>query len=289
MAMNPSLLRMLPGLFHKSPLTADEKTPFIHAGTLMALEHVDFLPVVIIRLSAGGHLYHTIGRFAGLTVVNALRQVHGPELFEKAVRDFCDHDIGTIDIINPPVLILDKIAETGFGHVCITERNELVAITGLRDIIHYAHSFGLNESIKSRDVASPIESLPSTATLTQLFDALTEKRIRRMVVTGPDHPKIADEHTIIDFTFSYDGLRMLKQNPERFYQWPLYSLPLEEAGTIKGDTPLSEVWPLIYTNPAECLLIENENKILTPWDIVIKPHLRTKPKLNNNKNSQNHK
>lgn len=98
------------------------------------------------------------------------------------------------------------------------------------------------------------------------------KMVRKVVVK--DSSSVADTRMIMGKYLKPEALLMSRdKNPEEYFHDSLSSLPLPKAGTINGNADLAEAWDTIYKNPAECLLVEGENKILTPWDLVVKPHL----------------
>jgi CBS domain-containing protein len=267
---------MLPGLFQKTPLTVDDTTPITHVGMLMAIKEIDFLPVYFYEMDQQGHIMHRIGRIAGYIVTKALHDVRGPELLDKTVKDFVNTKIELIPQMSLLTDLLDAIVKTQFGHACIGEHNEIAATVSLRDLIRYAPSIGLDGDMQVKEVASDLISLPQDATMNQLLNMLLEKRIRRVLVDGLEQPRMVDDRVIARHAFSYEGLRVRRTSSQKFYDRPLYSLPVLKPGRINPDASLAEAWSLIYENPAECLLVEGENKIITPWDVVIKPYLRHK-------------
>ncbi len=142
----------------------------------------------------------------------------------------------------------------------------------LKDVIRYLSDLNVKAGLQVKEVASLTVSMPSEANITDLLNTWLTKRIRRVLVKGLERQVIADDKILARQAFSHEGLLALRYTPKMFFERQLSSLALAEPGTISGDKDLAEAWALIYRNPAECLLVEGENKILTPWDTVLKPY-----------------
>jgi len=262
------VLELLPWVLQKVSPTVSEDLQLMSAGILMTFRQIDFLPVV--------KGMSVVGRFAGIHVVSSLEKVRDAgtwRLIARRVGDVCDRDVPRVSSKDSLVSVLNSMSSAKFGHGCVLEKNgELVATIALKDIIQYLSGLNMRAGLQAKEVASPTLSLPSEATITELLNTLLTKRIRRVLVKGLDKQLIADDRILARQAFSHEGLLAMKYTPKMFFERPLSSLALVEPGSISGEKDVAEAWSQIYTNPAECLLVEGENRILTPWDAVMKPY-----------------
>lgn len=261
------LLELLPWVLKRISPTVNEELQLLTACIPMVFRHVDFLPVM--------RDMSVVGRFAGLEVVIALLEVRSAGLkvlVANSVRSCCGRSLSQVGPRDSLTSLLDSISKTKFGHGCIVEDGKFVATVALRDLIEYASNAnrGGGAGVRVTEIASPTVSLPREATVTELLNTFLTKRIRRVVVRGVGKPAIADDRLLAQSAFSPEGLLTIRNTPEKFFQRALSSLALLDLGSIGGNEDVAEAWSMIYRNPAECLLVEDEDKMLTPWDAVIK-------------------
>ncbi len=264
---NREVLELLPWVLQKISPTVSEDLQLMSAGILMTFRQIDFLPVV--------KGMSVVGMFAGLHVLSNLEKVRDGgmwRLVARKVGEVCDRNVPQINPKDSLGSVLNSMKTAKFGHGCVLEKNgELLATIALKDIIRYLSDLNVKAGLQVKKVASPTVSMPSEANITDLLNTLLTKRIRRVLVKGLERQVIADDKILARQAFSHEGLLALRHTPKIFFERQLTSLALAEPGSISGDKDLSEAWTLIYRNPAECLLVEGENGILTPWDLVLKP------------------
>lgn len=267
-AKDRGVLELLPWVLQNVSATVSEDLQLMSAGILMTFRQIDFLPVV--------KGMNVVGRFAGIHVVSNLEKVRDGgiwRLVAKKVGDVCDRSVPHVGSKDSLLSVLNSMNDAKFGHGCVLEKNgELVATIALKDIIRYLSDLNDKAGLQVKEVASPTISMRGEASITDLLNTLLTKRIRRILVTGLKNHVIADDKILARQAFSHEGLLAMRYTPKVFFERQLSSLALAEPGSIKGEQDVAEAWPLIYESPAECLLVEGENKILTPWDVVMKPY-----------------
>lgn len=265
-ARDRGVLELLPWVLQKVSPTVSEDLQLMSAGILMTFRQIDFLPVV--------RGMSVVGRFAGLHVISNLEKVKDGgiwRLVAKKVGEVCDRSVPQVGSKDTLASVLNSMNSAKFGHGCVLEKNgELVATIALKDVVSYLSGLDVKAGLQVKEIASPAVSLPSEATITDLLNTLLTRRIRRVLVRGLEKQVIADDKVLARQAFSHEGLLALRYTPKIFFERQLSSLALADPGTIRSDKDVAEAWSLIYKNPAECLLVEGENKILTPWDVVLK-------------------
>jgi CBS domain-containing protein len=267
-AQGRGVLELLPWVLQKVSPTVSEDLQLVSAGILMTFRQIDFLPVV--------NGMSVVGGFAGLHVVSTLEKVRDGgiwRLVARKVGEVCDRSVPHIGPRDSLLSVLSSMNDAKFGHGCVLENNgELVATIAFRDIIRYLSGIDVKAGIQVKEIASAAVSLPREATITELLNTLLTKRIRRVIVRGSEKQVIADDKILARQAFSHEGLLAMRYTAKVFFERQLSSLALAEPGSVKGDQDVAEAWSLMYRNPAECLLVEGENKIVTPWDAVLKPY-----------------
>jgi hypothetical protein len=265
-----SIMDLMPSLRLRPSPTLNENVEFVSAGILMAFKHVYFFPVVKDR--------GLVGRFDCEHVVRVLEKVRdgGPwRLVVNRIGDICDREVPEVTSKDSLTSLLDAILKLKFGHGCIVDEGNLSATVSLRDIVDYLSSLKVKAGITMREVARPIIGLPATTTMSEFIGTLLTKRIRRVAVEGLEKRLMADDRLVAENAFTNEGLATLRQTPRMFFERRLSQLTLVEPGHMDGQEDIAQAWDKMYSNPAECLIVDEKN-ILTPWDAVITPYSRGK-------------
>ena len=260
-----NVLQLFPWVFQRASPTVDEDDSILDEAAILAFRQVDFLPVLRAR--------KVTGRAGGFEIVKVLREIRDfgfQHLMGRKIADVCKERVGLVawrGVKDSLQSLLDAMLRTEFGHACIVEDRWLLATVSLRDIIRYATSLVTATGVQVADLANPAISLPSDATVSELLDLMVTKRVRRVVVEAGGG-KVADDRCVVEHAFSAEGLTVLRDRPDDFFNLPLGNLPLREATSIDGKADVAEAWGAIYTSPAECLLVDG--KIVTPWDLTLR-------------------
>jgi CBS domain-containing protein len=269
-----SIIDLMPSLRLRPSPTLNENVEFVSAGILMTFKHVYFFPVVKDR--------GLVGRFNCEHVVRVLEKVRdgGPwRLVAKRIGDICDREVPQVSSNDSLSSILDSMVKVNFGHCCVVDQGNLTAVVSLRDIVDYLSSLKVKAGITMGEIARPIIGLPATTTMAQFLGTLLTKRIRRVAVEGLEKRLMADDRLVAENAFTNEGLTTLRHTPRMFFERRLSELTLVEPGRMSGEQDVAQAWDKMYSNPAECLIVDDK-KILTPWDAVITPYSRGKLPLN---------
>ena len=257
-----ALSELFPWIFQRTSPTVDEDNSLLDEAVILGFRYVDFLPV----LRAG----KVTGRIHAKEIVKVLREIRDSgfqQSSERKIDSITQREVGLLGVRDSLGSLLNAMLRNGVGHACVVEDQRFVATVSLRDIIRFATSLKARTGVHAMDLANPIISLGSDATVSKLLDQMILKSVRRVVVQG-EGQKVADDRVVIERAFSSDGIMMLRDRPDDFFKLPLRNLELREASSIDGGADVAEAWNAILTSPAECLLLDGE--IVTPWDLVIR-------------------
>jgi len=256
------------------PLTVSQNMQFMMAGILMVFNHAYFLPVLDDS--------RLVGRFDGEQVILVLEKMRdaGPwRLTGSLVADVCNAEVPQASPEDALSSLLDSMIKARFGHGCIVDHDKLIRTVSLRDIAEYLSSLKTKTGVTAAEASHAMIELPPTATISQLLTTLLNKRIRRVGVEGLEKTLMADDRMVADAAFSNEGLAILRRSPRTFFERQLSQLPLVEPGRMSGERDVAEAWGTMYSNPAQCLIVD-DSRVLTLWDTVITPYERRKLPLN---------
>jgi len=243
----------------------EETEPVAYEGLLLGFQYVDFVPVT----RAG----KVVGGLTGLELLAALRMTKNSGfhyLLETKMADIC-RPVGLAELDASLESVLDTMHRTKNGNVCVIQDEKLIATISLRDIMRYATSLSNKTNVMVSELANSAVTLASHATMVETLDLMMSKEVRRILIQTSGSRKIADDRVVVEHAFNHDGIIILRDNPDKFWNFPMCTLPLRDPGSIGAEADVAEAWKAMYASPAQCLLV-NEKKILTPWDVVIRLH-----------------
>jgi len=280
-------LNHLPGVLDMAMPGFSDMVTLAHAGMILSFRRIDFIPIRTLKLYPSR--LSIMGKFSGHSVLKALNTFRRPDALELRLMDIGVDEIGRVDPMEPLTEILNVMIHTNFGHVCVIKPNtadlEIVGTVSLRSLVMYAPSlgpsFGLNENLNVEGFSSPLLEAAPEATLDEVVQIMLTKGVRRLAIRGSSqHPEtvMVDDRIISQHVFSSTGFAAWKESPEKFFKTRVEELQLAQPGIVSSKLSLLAAWSMIYLNKAECLIVDN-NKILTPWDIIIKPYMRMKQSI----------
>ena len=111
---------------------------------------------------------------------------------------------------------------------------------------------------------------------TYLVDAVRlmfEKRVRRIFFSSERKNSVSfiSSRNIIRFLFSPARLEIVNENPERWIDAKLSEIDASEAKMIMEGKIVNQAAREIGDRVDDCLVCEHTKKVVTRWDIVMKP------------------
>ena len=100
-----------------------------------------------------------------------------------------------------------------------------------------------------------------------------EKRVRRVFLSSERKNSVSfiSSRNIIRFLFSPERLEIAKENPERWVDAKLSEIDASEAKMIADGKIVNQAAREIGDRVDDCLVCEHTKKVVTRWDIVMKP------------------
>ncbi len=148
------------------------------------------------------------------------------------------------------------------------------SLVTLGDVLRLYDTGLLKTDMTAEDVASPIFSMPGDTPVRDALETMFERQYRRIFIEG-DGCYVSDR-SMIDYILNPESLDSLVYEPHRD---PLVT-PIGElwsAGPVAVGqrTNLGEAALKLQKHGAECLVIRG-GKVITRWDLVMKPWLAGK-------------
>ncbi|MDV3277664.1 MAG: hypothetical protein LYZ69_04255 [Nitrososphaerales archaeon] len=114
--------------------------------------------------------------------------------------------------------------------------------------------------------------------LIEVFRFMMRHRVRRLVIQRRKRFYCCTEREIMRALFSPDGFQLLRDDPNALLEMPIehfVSPFLSPVTNLSGDHDVAEGWVHAANSPS-CTVIVDEERIASPWDLVIRPFLAGK-------------
>ncbi len=273
--MNRSIREAVPHVFKRPLLSVSPSDSLLQVGTFLAIGpqiYVDGLVVLDYNHKAVGSIggrhiieyilaHHRSAWSADVTASNIMTR------FDSAVE--ADH---------PLAVALDLFAKTEFAFVPITIGHRVVTSLSLRDVLKIVADSNLDRPIK--ELSSSIIAIDGKASIGNAIEIMLEHGIRSLVVRQDENDgdnvsrkaaaSILNDREILEFLMSHDSRQMMvSEGASGLFRVGVNTLYLKEARIVDPDISASTAAGL-FDVAVPCLLLRQQNSIVTPWDIVIK-------------------
>ena len=264
-----------PRLFERAYPAVDPTTPILSVLPLLRFHEIDVLPLSFDASSKQKGVF-------GFSCLARLVKVRpdGVGSFLKRPCEVVSEPLATIRADRTLASLLNVFLRRRFGFARVVESKGAGALLALPDVLGLYQDGVLVSSLALEHVGSTAFSMPSRSTVREALVEMFDRRIRRVFISGT-HQFIWDR-SIIEHLFSPAMVaRAARPEPE-----DILATPISEIGTTTakvGDERmrLREAAALLKVEPGQCLVFNG--KVVTPWDIVMKPWKESKLKIRNNR------
>jgi len=227
-----------------------------------------------------------IGAVYGFQLVSYLINSPNEELFKRLLLPIGQvmeglglSQIPSLSQKDPFDSIMKKIASNKFGDVILTNENgQPVGVLSVSQVITSLAHKRKKVDMKVRDVATRLKLAAEEQPLSDALRYMMRNRMRRTIIKRNGKFYGLTEREILKAFFSLDGLQSLHDDPQKFLGSRLGELVggrAKQLPSVKGDIRIHEAWQYLKGDPSACVIVD-QNRIATPWDLVMKPYFEGK-------------
>lgn len=240
-----------------------------------------------------------IGRIGGKHIILNILKTGYPDWLRITASQIMDDFAGTTDMVSPLSTAVEIFDKTRFAFVPIITRRtgysleeEAVASLSIRDILPLIAKANIDRPIK--DLCSPLVSVDKNTSIRSAIDFMIKHGIRNVGITEDDKDnddrsnncktkllRIINDRKILEFLLSHDGRKIMHTNGIAGLAGIdiINHLDMISPMKVKYDTTVSRAAELLMDIRNPCLILEENNSIVSPWDIVMKTlkqdHMKT--------------
>ncbi len=274
------LSEILPNSFRMGRPVVSGDSPLIVSGNLLQLEEVHVLPIVQ-GLKPKMDEKTKIKMYAALAGYSVLEKIiqTSPKDYLKLIWTHCKDIpvwIGSVNFEDSLNDLLGVYENTGFGDAALEGSSKIPGLVTLSEIVDLYKNNVLRSNARLTDIGSDKVSLPPSTELLPAIQTMFDKRIRRLFV---EKDRLATENTnsyisgrhIIRFLFSAERLGVARSSPELWTDATLGDITPNQARIIHDTKTVNQGAYEIEKEYDSCLVCETSGKVVTRWDLVMKP------------------
>lgn len=255
--------------------TISDTTPHIFKRPILSVIPSDSLLQVGTFLAIGPQIYvdglvvfdgsEPVGRIGGSHIIQHILQ-HERDWFHFTASDIMSHESSVVDASKPLTVALDIFWRTRFAFVPVGIGGKVMTTLSLRDILR---AVDFKVDLPAEKLASQLVSVDHMTTLRSALELMLTRGIRNLVVTnGQESLRLLNDRKILEFLLSHEG-RLTTAGPNGLDSVRVNQLDLLNPRYLKKEASARIAAGYLSEISTPCLLFE-ENKIITPWDIVMK-------------------
>jgi CBS domain-containing protein len=170
--------------------------------------------------------------------------------------------------------IAKSIMSHGWGYAIVVNAAGIPTnLIGLLDIAEFLLKSGFTAkvtNVRATNTASnPLISISEELTVMKTIETMLDKHVRRLFVRESE--RVVSDRGIIKWLLSPANLGKLRDSPKDVLEVPVKALGpmLQKPVYVEPNIDAATALQLINKEDARCLITNDRNMILTPWDLTI--------------------
>ena len=258
----------LPGILGRQYPVARTNYPLLTVLYLLRMKDVDAVPIFpMARRGARAVL--------GFSVLPHLMKL-GPNGFANFVRGPCEgasDELSLLGIQDDLEALLEafEARRLGFALVRDPRQAEKASLASLADVLSLYGKGGIRSNLTVGDVGTPVFSMPSDSSIRDALQQMFRHRHRRVFLSGES--TYVSDRGILGYLFSPSILGELGTDETLDpLSKPIGEVEKSTPATIDSHKGLELAALKLKEERGGCLVTDDQ-RVVTPWDVVMKPWL----------------
>lgn len=243
--------------------------PEIYVDGLVVLEKTN--QQVVGKLGCKNILSHLLN-----TSYSEWRSTTADQIMERSYKEE-----EMINIDSPVSKVIDLFKKTKFAFTpIITKERNVVAILTIRDFLPIVKNKDNAETTPISQISSKLSSIDKNTDVLKAIDIMLKKGIRNIGITkNKNKPSeiigVINDRKILEFLLSYTGRQIMKDLEQKTISHIRLTrltenLDIYPMREVPQDISIKVAANLLTEMERPFLILEGKDKIVTPWDIVMK-------------------
>lgn len=281
MNVSGNVVNVFPQIFKRPFIPIVLDTPLYQFSVFLAIGpeiYVDGLVVlektnqqVVGKLGCKNILSHLLN-----TSYSEWRSTTADQIMERSYKEE-----EMIDIDSPVSKVIDLFKKTKFAFTpIITKERNVVAILTIRDFLPIVKNKDNAETTPISQISSKLSSIDKNTDVLKAIDIMLKKGIRNIGITkSKNKPSevigVINDRKILEFLLSHTGRQIMKDLEQKTISHIRLArltenLDIYPMREVPQDISIKVAANLLTEMERPFLILEGKDKIVTPWDIVMK-------------------
>lgn len=281
MNVSGNVVNVFPQIFKRPFIPIVLDTPLYQFSVFLAIGpeiYVDGLVVlektnqqVVGKLGCKNILSHLLN-----TSYSEWRSTTADQIMERSYKEE-----EMIDIDSPVSKVIDLFKKTKFAFTpIINKERNVVAILTIRDFLPLVKNKDNAETIPISQISSKLSSIDKNTDVLKAIDIMLKKGIRNIGITkSKNKPSevigVINDRKILEFLLSHTGRQIMKDLEQKTISHIRLArltenLDIYPMREVPQDISIKVAANLLTEMERPFLILEGKDKIVTPWDIVMK-------------------
>lgn len=281
MNVSGNVVNVFPQIFKRPFIPIVLDTPLYQFSVFLAIGpeiYVDGLVVlektnqqVVGKLGCKNILSHLLN-----TSYSEWRSTTADQIMERSYKEE-----EMIDIDSPVSKVIDLFKKTKFAFTpIITKERNVVAILTIRDFLPIVKNKDNAETTPISQISSKLSSIDKNTDVLKAIDTMLKKGIRNIGITkSKNKPSevigVINDRKILEFLLSHTGRQIMKGLEQKTISHIRLArltenLDIYPMREVPQDISIKVAANLLTEMERPFLILEGKDKIVTPWDIVMK-------------------
>lgn len=281
MNVSGNVVNVFPQIFKRPFIPIVLDTPLYQFSVFLAIGpeiYVDGLVVlektnqqVVGKLGCKNILSHLLN-----TSYSEWRSTTADQIMERSYKEE-----EMIDIDSPVSKVIDLFKKTKFAFTpIITKERNVVAILTIRDFLPIVKNKDNAETTPISQISSELTSIDKNTDVLKAIDIMLKKGIRNIGITkSKNKPSevigVINDRKILEFLLSHTGRQIMKGLEQKTISHIRLArltenLDIYPMREVPQDISIKVAANLLTEMERPFLILEGKDKIVTPWDIVMK-------------------
>lgn len=281
MNVSGNVVNVFPQIFKRPFIPIVLDTPLYQFSVFLAIGpeiYVDGLVVlektnqqVVGKLGCKNILSHLLN-----TSYSEWRSTTADQIMERSYKEE-----EMIDIESPVSKVIDLFKKTKFAFTpIITKERNVVAILTIRDFLPIVKNKDNAETTPISQISSKLSSIDKNTDVLKAIDIMLKKGIRNIGITkSKNKPSevigVINDRKILEFLLSHTGRQIMKDLEQKTISHIRLArltenLDIYPMREVPQDISIKVAANLLTEMERPFLILEGKDKIVTPWDIVMK-------------------
>jgi CBS domain-containing protein len=283
MNISGNVVDVFPYIFKRPFIPIVLDTPLYQFSVFLAIGpeiYVDGLVVVeknnqqiVGRLGSRNILSHLLN-----TRYSEWRSTTADQIMERSYKE----EDEMININSPVSKVIELFKKTKFAFTpIITKEGNVVAILTIRDFLSIVKDKDNAETTPISQISSKLTSIDKNTDVLKAIDIMLKKGIRNIGITKNKNKSSAEvigvinDRKILEFLLSYSGRQIMRDLEQKTISHIRLTrltenLDIYPMREVSQDISIKSAATLLTEMERPFLILEGKDKIVTPWDIVMK-------------------